>query len=62
MKKKEKEKKQYEMIVIFVNDLAVMCKMCPSYFLLYYFYESLPLDKDKVSFLWINAFNKQSSI
>lgn len=34
------EKKQHLMIVIFVNDLAVMCKMCPSYFLLYYFYES----------------------
>lgn len=32
--------KKHEMIVIFVNDLAVMCKMCPSYFLLYYFYES----------------------
>lgn len=28
------------MIVIFVNDLAVMCKMCLGYFLLYYFYES----------------------
>lgn len=43
--------KKHEMIVIFVNDLAVMCKMCPSYFLLYYFYESFfPLDRAEVSF------------
>lgn len=38
------------MIVIFVNYIAVMCKMCPSYFLLYYFYERFSSERTAVSF------------
>lgn len=57
-----REKKKHEMIVIFVNDVAVMCKMCPSYFLLYYFYESFSSWQSWGVILWINAFNKQTSI
>lgn len=45
-----KLKKHHEMIVIFVNYIAVMCKMCPSYFLLYYFYERFSSERTEVSF------------
>lgn len=50
------------MIVIFVNDVAVMCITCPSYFILYYFYESLSSERTEVSFCEYNAFNKQMTI
>ena len=33
------------MIVIFVNDLAVMCKMCLSYFYYIIFMKGFPFDR-----------------